>query len=219
MIDQNGTAIAASAFVPPAERYNMMAQIDRWVVVNALSTLQQRHAWENQSTVCWIGVSAAAIADHGFIDYAVEQLKRLQIPPHCLCFEISETTILANIDQATRFMAALSNYGVLVALDNFGGVSSFHALRLSPIQFLKIDSTLFANIANSPLDFALVKAINDVAHALDIKTVAEQIDSAETMREVRSIGVDFVQGFGISALEMLSTMRLSDELSIARATA
>jgi diguanylate cyclase (GGDEF)-like protein len=220
MIDETGAVIGASTVLAAAARYNMMLQIDRWLVANALDTLRQRPGWENTSTTCWISISAAAIADVEFPHFIVEQLERSQVPASRLCLQIPEMAMLANIDQAGRFTDMLSQHRVLLALDDFsGGLSSFRALPLSSIQFLKIDSALLTNIAQSPLDYALVKAINDVAHALHIKTVAKQLENAETMSDLRTIGIDMVQGFAVSRPRLLNTIELADELPIGQAAA
>jgi EAL domain-containing protein (putative c-di-GMP-specific phosphodiesterase class I) len=199
MIDVTGEQIPPGKFIPTAERYNLMPQIDRWVVAHALATLRDQRAWENGLTTAWVNLSAATVGDPGFAQFVREQLQRYQVPARGLCFEITETAAIANVARAAQFISELSQHGVRFALDDFGaGLSSFGYLKHLAIDFLKIDGGFVGNILRNPVDHAIVRAINEIGHVMQICTVAEWVETPEVLDELRRLGVDFVQGFGIA---------------------
>jgi ammonium transporter, Amt family len=193
MLDESGAAIASSAFTTPAERFGMTSLIDRWVVTNTLSVMQRRHAWSSNHSVCWIPVSGATIADPSFAAFLLGELVRFNAPGSGVCLQISEQSLLANLAPASKVMETLHAQELLLAVDDFSGLAAFRAMPLASIQFLKIDSSLLTNIATNPLDSALVKAISDVAHAMNIKTVSKY-DSAVVLSDSQAGGIDFIQG-------------------------
>ena len=211
MLDTDGTPIASSGFASHAERYSLMPAIDRWVVSNALRLLQQRGAWETASGF-WISISGSALGDPRLGQFLIEELTRFKVPADRLCLQITEAAITADMTVSSRFTELLAPYGVLFAVDEFNaGLSSFRALSLGPLRFLKFDSALFPRISSSPLDFALVKAINDVAHSANIQTVVKQLEETKTLLDFRVIGTDFLQGASVSRPEPLNALQLKAE--------
>ena len=133
-----------------------------------------------------------------FAEQILHKLDECAVPPHKICFEITETAAIANLNVALRFMKELKTHGCRFALDDFGrGLSSFAYLRTLPVDFLKIDGFFVRNVASNPIDFAMVKSINEVGHVMEKKTVAEYADDAATLAALAEIGVDYVQGYGV----------------------
>jgi Amt family ammonium transporter len=180
-------------------------------VSNALRRLQQRGAWETASGF-WISISGSALGDPGFGQFLIAELTRFKVPADRLCLQITEAAITADMTASSRFTELLAPYGVLFAVDEFNaGLSSFRALSLGPLRFLKFDSALFPRISSSPLDFALVKAINDVAHSANIQTVVKQLEETKTLLDFQVIGTDFLQGASVSRPEPLNALQLKAE--------
>jgi EAL domain-containing protein (putative c-di-GMP-specific phosphodiesterase class I) len=128
-----------------------------------------------------------------------EQLSRFTVPPHTICFEITETAAIANLDKAAHFIRELRALGCRFSLDDFGaGMSSFAYLKHLPVDFLKIDGGFVKDMADDPIDRAMVEAINSVGHVMGKQTIAEFVDSDRVMAALREIGVDYAQGYGVA---------------------
>ena len=136
-----------------------------------------------------------SIADDLFLEFVRKQFKALAIPAGRICFEITETAAIANFDKAARFFGDMKSLGCLFSLDDFGaGMSSFGYLKHLPVDFIKIDGSFVKNVANDPVDRAMVQAINDVGHVMGKMTVAEFVSGQAGIDALREIGVDFAQG-------------------------
>jgi diguanylate cyclase (GGDEF)-like protein len=192
MIDNLGNIIPPMAFIPAAERYSMMSYIDEWVIENALAKI---HELGDDCGVFAINISGTSIADDRFLEFVRKQFKAFAIPAGRICFEITETAAIANFDKAARFFGDMKSLGCLFSLDDFGaGMSSFGYLKHLPVDFIKIDGNFVKNVAQDPVDRAMVQAINDVGHVMGKKTVAEFVSGQAGMDALREIGVDFGQG-------------------------
>jgi diguanylate cyclase (GGDEF)-like protein len=192
MIDSLGNIVPPMAFIPAAERYSMMSYIDEWVIENALEAI---HALGENSGVFAINISGTSIADDRFLEFVRKQFKAFSIPAGRICFEITETAAIANFDKAARFFGDMKSLGCLFSLDDFGaGMSSFGYLKHLPVDFIKIDGNFVKNVAQDPVDRAMVQAINDVGHVMGKKTVAEFVSGQDGMDALREMGVDFGQG-------------------------
>jgi EAL domain-containing protein (putative c-di-GMP-specific phosphodiesterase class I) len=146
-----------------------------------------------------INLSGQSLADEELLDFVLDQFERKQILPEKICFEITETAAIANLKNATHFIKALKNEGCHFALDDFGsGLSSFAYLKNLPVDFLKIDGLFVKNMANDDIDFAMVKAINDVGQVMGKQTIAEFVEDDAIMKKLEIIGVNYAQGYGIS---------------------
>jgi EAL domain-containing protein (putative c-di-GMP-specific phosphodiesterase class I) len=142
---------------------------------------------------------AAALGDEQFLDYVREQFERFKLQRDWICFEITETAAIANLDKAAQFIEALKDLGCLFSLDDFGaGMSSFGYLKHLPVDYLKIDGGFVKDMADDPIDRAMVEAINSVGHVMGKKTIAEFVDSDRVMAALREVGVDYAQGYWVA---------------------
>jgi len=201
MLDERGELVPPMAFIPAAERYNLMPAIDRWVIRTAFATISRQRAEGGgfDFGVCAINLSGASIGDERFLEFLREQFVHFGVPPQTICFEITETAAIANLDKAAHFIRELKSLGCLFSLDDFGaGMSSFAYLKHLPVDFLKIDGGFVKDMAEDPIDRAMVEAINSVGHVLGKQTIAEFVDSDRVMVMLREIGVDFAQGVGVA---------------------
>jgi diguanylate cyclase (GGDEF)-like protein/PAS domain S-box-containing protein len=207
MATPTGQLVLPGAFIPAAERYDIMQQVDRWVIHALCAHLYQtREATVDSGTGTRFSVnlSGPTLGTPGFSDYVVEQFRNHRIAPERICFEITETAVISNLQGAHEFMARLHALGCKFSLDDFGsGLSSFGYLRSLPVDFLKIDGVFVRDITTNPVNQALVRAINEVGHVMNIKTVAEYVENVETLALVRSMGVDYAQGHAVGEARSL----------------
>jgi diguanylate cyclase (GGDEF)-like protein/PAS domain S-box-containing protein len=198
MVERDGTIIAPGAFIPAAERYNLMGAVDRWVVREVLQ-LYAQHRDDGWTPIASINLSGASLGDPSMLAFLRDQLARHEIPSEALCFEITETAAIANLDAAGHFIRELKAMGCWFALDDFGsGMSSFAYLQNLPVDSLKIAGAFLRHIESDPVEYAMVEAINRVGHVMRLKTVAEGVESLDTLETLRKIGVDYAQGYAIA---------------------
>ncbi len=200
MIGENGEPIPPMAFIPAAERYNLMSSIDKWVIQEALSIISE---FSDRLLVdkCHfsVNISAQSLSDDKFLRYIQNQFKAYNVSPSLFCFEITETTAIANLTIAKSFMTTLKEMGCKFSLDDFGsGLSSFEYLKNLPVDFLKIDGAFVKNLINDQVDKAMVQSINQVGHVMGIGTIAEFAENPEIINVLKEIGVDYAQGYGVS---------------------
>ncbi|MBI2384042.1 MAG: EAL domain-containing protein [Gammaproteobacteria bacterium] len=186
-------------FISAAERYGLMPAVDRHVVA---SVVRRLHDWHGAGIalpeLVSINVSGASVSDEDFGAYVREQIARTRVPPRALCFEITETSAIANLGRALAFIRDMRAQGCSVALDDFGaGMSSFHYLKSLSVDYLKIDGGFIRDIVRNPVDCAMAEAINKVGQVKGIKTVAEFVEDEATLAKLRDLGVDYAQGFFI----------------------
>lgn len=199
LYEEDGTLIPPGAFIPAAERYNLMPAVDRWVVTASCKYMAQLLSkGTSDFFVLNINLSGASFMEEGFCKFTVKQIKHYAIPPEMICFEVTETAAIANLDEALRFINALREIGCKFALDDFGsGLSSFGYLKHLPVDYLKIDGAFIKDILNDPIHSAMVEAINQVGHVMGIKTVAEFVEDEATLLHLQKIGIDYAQGYHI----------------------
>ena len=210
MEDESGALLPPTAFMPAAERYNLLTSIERWVIS---SLLEQLHcAWRAgevpaHPAACGyyaVNLSGASVNDKSFPDFLRNLLTRYELPPGLLCFEITETTAIANLNKAAELMHEFKGLGCRFSLDDFGtGMSSFAYLKYLPVDTLKIAGMFVKDMANDPMDAAIVEAINRISHILGMHTVAESVEDAATLDAVSRLGIDFAQGYHIAEPEAL----------------
>ena len=200
MLDENDQLIGPASFIPAAERYNLMPAIDRWVVDNTLRFLADNIDKLYKSLdKCCINLSGQSLSDDRLMNFIIEQIYKKKIPGHLLCFEITETAVIANLNAATGMIAKLRDMGCHFALDDFGvGLSSFAYLSNLAIDYLKVDGSFVRKMMNNKTDLEMVRAINQIGHTMNVMTIAEFVENEETLQTVRDIGVDYAQGYAIS---------------------
>jgi EAL domain-containing protein (putative c-di-GMP-specific phosphodiesterase class I) len=189
------------AFIAVAERYNLMPAVDRLVIAGGFAAFARdveregpvnRHRWA-------INLSGPSLGDEDFLRFVRGQFERWRIPHEAVCFEITETAAIANFARAIEVIRELKVQGCGFSLDDFGsGMSSLGFLKHLPVDYLKIDGVFIRDIAHDRVDRAMVEAINNVGHIMGIRTVAECVETAETLAVLKDIGVDYAQGFGIA---------------------
>jgi ammonium transporter, Amt family len=208
MLGEDGRLIPPGAFMAAAERYHLASAIDRWVVGNFL-------AWVGDySRRCTgapgnysINLSAASLGDDSFLDFVLEAMARHQVPAAAICFEITETSAIANLSRALTFMQRLKAIGCCFALDDFGsGLSSFAYLKNLPVDFLKIDGVFVKDIDTDPIARAMVSSINTIGHEMGLKTVAEFVENEAILGRLRELGVDYAQGYHLGHPRPLSEL-------------
>lgn len=204
MKDKDGRDIPPGAFIPAAERFAMMPMLDRWVIKNALSWLKGAEDRGQRLSLCSINISGHSLADDGLKEYILDQLKFNGIPAEKICFEITETAAVSRLDQAIHFISEMRELGCRFALDDFGtGMSSFAYLKNLPVDFLKIDGSFVRDMLDDPVDCGMVESINQIGHLMGLETIAEYVETDSVRERLIDIGVDYVQGFGVSIPEPL----------------
>jgi diguanylate cyclase (GGDEF)-like protein/PAS domain S-box-containing protein len=193
--DEQGQLVSPGEFIPAAERYNVMATIDRWVVQRAVELVTLHRARGNVAPLFAVNLSGTSLNDQTFLEFVLAALEDKQVASG-LCFEITETAAVANLSHAVYFMRELRSRGCRFALDDFGsGLSSFRYLKTLPVDFLKIDGQFVSNVATDPVDRSMVEAICQVGRTLGISTIAERVESAQVLHTLAQIGVDYAQGY------------------------
>lgn len=196
MRGHDGHTILPTAFIPAAERYGLMATLDRWVIGKVLDHMVAQDPGD--TLIYCVNLSAASLSDPAFPAHAAAVLSGPRVDAQRLCLEISETTAISNLAEASRVIQDLKTLGVRFALDDFGSsLSSFAYLRQLPVDYLKIDGSFVEGITRQRVDRAMVESINHLAHMMGMQTIAEWVDNHQTLQILEDIGVDFAQGYGI----------------------
>ena len=204
-LQENGKIIPPSNFIPAAERYNLATKIDRWVIQTTADWFLQNPDYHDYSYLCSINLSGCSLGDEDFFTFVMSQFQNGNLRPETICFEITETAAIANITSAIQFINNLKSLGCKFALDDFGsGFSSFAYLKTLPVDYLKIDGMFVRDIVNDKIAYAMVKSINEIGQVMGMQTIAEWVENKETLCLLKDIGVDYVQGFGISKPKPLS---------------
>jgi len=210
MTDREGNLVPATSFMPAAERYNLLTSIERWVVSSLVEYLHRQwtggaiprelHARGDYGFHS-VNISGVSINDSSFPDFLKNLFNRYSLPPGLLCFEITETTAIANLAKAAELMRELKGMGCRFALDDFGtGMATFAYLKHLPADYLKIAGVFVKDIAD-PMDSAIVEAVNRIGHLLGMQTVAESVEDAATLARVTELGIDYAQGYYIAEPE------------------
>ena len=208
MLDDNAELILPMAFIPAAERYNLMPSIDRWVVSAAFSTFHQLFPLANGGrSICTVNLSGHTLCDEHFLDFIERQFTINKIPYAAICFEITETAAITNLTEAIEFIRVLKAKGCKFSLDDFGsGLSSFTYLKNLPVDYLKIDGAFVKDMETDPIDRAMVEAINHIGHVMGLKTIAEFVESEVILEHLKQIHVDYVQGDWLQQPQPLSSL-------------
>jgi diguanylate cyclase (GGDEF)-like protein/PAS domain S-box-containing protein len=195
-----GRTANTAEFLRPAERYQLMPQIDRWVVNATLAAISGGEIKLTSGRSCAINLSGQTLGDESFLSFVVESLDRTGISPSSICFEITEKAILSNVQHAQRFIEVLHGIGCEFSLDDFGsGLGSFSSLKHLPIDYLKIDGTYTRNLQSDEVNQEMVTAMIKLARTMQFRIVAEEVEHQEDFDWLREVGVDFVQGYFVEA--------------------
>ena len=212
MLGEDGAVIPPIAFIGVAERYRLMTDVDRWVIAHAFETISRLNKLGNRSMYT-INLSGRTLTDATLIGFITEQLQHFDIAPETICFEITETALVANFDQAAHLVNCLRSRGCRFALDDFGsGLSSFAYLKNFTVDYLKIDGSLVRDIVSSDSDRKMVAAIAGLASTMGMLSIAEFVEDEASGSLLHEMGVDYLQGYGIG-----KPAPLADQLAIGNA--
>jgi diguanylate cyclase (GGDEF)-like protein/PAS domain S-box-containing protein len=197
--DENGQDVSPSEFLRAAERYRLMALVDRWVVQTTLSAIGRGALTVDKDRSVAINISGQTLGDTQFLEFVVDCFDRSGVTPDQVCFEVTENSVITNIEHARRFIGVLHGMGCKFALDDFGrGLGSFSNLKNLTMDFLKIDGSFMRNLARDSVNQAMVAAMIKLARTLNFKVIAEQVEDEGALEAARKMGVDYVQGFIIA---------------------
>lgn len=216
MKDEHGNIVSPGAFLPAAERYNIAPTLDRWVIGKSFEFLAGPAS--DPELVLSINLSGRSLTGQGFLPFVLEKFNEYHVNPERIVFEITETAAISNLAEARAFIVEMKARGCSFALDDFGsGLSSFAYLKNLPVDILKIDGLFIRDIVHDPIDYAMVKSINEVGHVMGMKTVAEFVENDDIMRALKDIGVDYVQGYAIATPAPLENWHITppEEHSVA----
>jgi len=192
--------ISPMEFIPAAERYDLMPSIDRWVISNFFNSYAD-HLQTNplsEEAIYTINLSGASINNEQFFEFLKQQFTLHRIAPEKICFEITETMAISNLKKAARLITDLKTLGCSFALDDFGsGMSSLAYLKTLPVDYLKIDGNFVKNIVNDPIDKATVECFKQIGEIMKIQTIAEYVENDDIARQLKEIGINYAQGYGI----------------------
>ena len=200
MLDEKGKLVPPNAFLPAAERFHVMPLLDRWVLEQTFEIMEQLGARPagNPVRVCSINLSGVSIGDERLLEVIRGLFTRHRVAPHAVCFEITETAAVANLQRAVGFIEELRDLGCRFSLDDFGaGMSSFSYLKHLPVDYVKIDGSFVRDMLTDPIDRAMVEAINHIGHVMGKRTIAEFVEDCDMLPVLREIGVDFAQGYAL----------------------
>jgi diguanylate cyclase (GGDEF)-like protein len=199
MRDEKDNNIPTSAFFSAAERYKLMPQIDRWVLSKTIAELAANSDLvEGQEAIFSVNLSGQSLGDDDILDFIEEELKDSSLTAKALCFEITESAAVSNLEKAQSFIDALREHGCQISLDDFGaGLSSFAYLKNFKVDSLKIDGSFIRDITKNRISESMVAAITQVAKVLELETVAEYVESEETRKLITELGVDYAQGHAV----------------------
>ena len=202
-----GQVLPPGMLIEAAEHFGRMAKVDRWVIHNVLEWMETHSAVVAKSDGFSINLSGNSMSDDTFLEFILGEFAASTVPPEMICFEITETAAITNLADATEFIRVLKQTGCKFSLDDFGsGLSSYAYIQKLPVDYIKIDGIFIRNLASNDQDRALVKSINELAHFMGMKTVAEYVENYEILDVLKEIGVDHSQGYGIKKPGLLKDL-------------
>ena len=205
LIDEQGQLVGPGSFIPAAERFGLIAEIDRWVLATALRRLARNGGAADRQRPCFtLNISGFSLGATDFLDQVIQEFEATGVDPAQILFEITETAAIADLTRAQRFLSALRGMGCRFILDDFGkGLSSLGYLKNLPLDFLKIDGGFVRNMTVDPIQTALVASIHEIGDVMGLRTIAESVEDEATLESVRRIGIDYAQGYLLGKPEPL----------------
>jgi diguanylate cyclase (GGDEF)-like protein len=198
-LKEGDDVILPGAFIPAAERFSLMTKIDRKVIELAFRYLDQTGLGREETGTFFINLSGSSFNESELFLYICELADTHRLKPERVCFEITETSAIANLNVTQQFINTAKKRGFKFALDDFGaGMSSFSYLKALPVDYLKVDGGFVRNLLTDPIDLGIVDACNRIGHAAGLKTVAEFVENDEVKKRLVELGLDCAQGYGIS---------------------
>jgi diguanylate cyclase (GGDEF)-like protein/PAS domain S-box-containing protein len=221
MVDDKGALVVPARFIPAAEHYILMPAVDRWIISRLFAlqgdNLRAWHRTNPDQFLFAVNLSGTTVTDDGFLRYLQRQFDDWHIPYPSICFEITETAAVGSLEQARTLIQEMSARGCRFALDDFGtGLSSYAYLRALGVHYLKIDGTFVRGVATDPINRAMVQSINHIGHILGLKTIAEWVEDEDTLAMVRTLGLDYAQGYAVGAGVPLAEFTLADPTTACR---
>jgi len=202
--DDDNNIVLPKQFIKAAERYQLMASVDRWMVQATLAAIGQGAIRLPESRSCSINISGQTLSEGGFLEFVVDCLDHSQVDPGQICFEVDESAVMADLEHARRFVGVLHGMGCQFGLDDFGrGIGSFASLQDLSIDFLKIDGAYTSDLQDDSLNHQVVSAITRLSKTVGFKVIAEQVEEQEDFDALRQVGVDYVQGYYVQRPQKL----------------
>ena len=209
--DQDGNIIAPGQFLPSAERYNLIERIDCWVISTVIEWFQKNPTMD-QKVMFSINLSGRSISSQTFHNFLRETLIASNVDMRALCFEITETAVVDNVERSVEFINSIKQLGVRFSLDDFGtGLSSFSYLKQFPVDYLKIDGEFVRDITNDDKSFVFVRSMTEVGHCLDMEVIAEFVESDTMFDKLREANVDYAQGYTVGRPVPIDTLVALDQ--------
>jgi EAL domain-containing protein (putative c-di-GMP-specific phosphodiesterase class I) len=201
MLDENDELVPPNLFIQAAERFHLISTLDRWVVRTALDQLSQPDNLCGDASIA-INLSGQSLSESRFLDFVLNQLEVSGADPNKLCFEITETATVGNLERAKRFMRSLTEKGCRFILDDFGsGLSSFAYLKNLEVELLKIDREFTKNVIGDPVQAAIINSIRQIGHVMGFEVIGEGVETEAALIKLRDLGLDYAQGFYIQRPE------------------
>lgn len=212
-LNDDGSIVLPQEFLPTAERYNLIEKIDSWVVNKMIEWLSDNHA-SVENTLFSVNLSGRSIGSPTFHKFLKHELEESEVDKTAICFEITETSVVDNMEKSVEFINSIKKLGVRFSLDDFGtGLSSFSYLKQFPVDYLKIDGEFIRDIIEDDTSFVFVRSMSEVGHCLEMKVIAEYVESDEMFEKLRAANIDFIQGYTVGKPVDIQSL-LTDESGI-----
>ena len=207
VLDDAGKLISPEGFIEAAEQFNRMPKVDRWVVTAAFEWMENTLLKVGQVHGFSINLSGHSINEDSFLDFLLNKIKNSPVTTEKICFEVTETATISNLNYAADFINEVKKLGCKFSLDDFGtGLASYEYLQKLPVDYLKIDGIFIKDIVKNTNNYAMVKSINELGHFLGKETIAEYVENDEILGVLKEIGVDYAQGYGVEKPILLNTL-------------
>jgi EAL domain-containing protein (putative c-di-GMP-specific phosphodiesterase class I) len=205
--DSSGKEISPQGYIEAAEQFKRSTRVDLWVISEAMAWMRDNPEALDKIATLNVNLSGSSLSDDGFMLGLESNLRSNPELAHKLCFEVTETSAVANLHFASDFMREMKRLNCRFALDDFGtGLSSYAYLQKLPVDFVKIDGIFVRDMATNLTNYAMVRSINELCHFLDLQTIAEYVEDMEIVETLKEIQVDYAQGFAIAKPRRLDSL-------------